>query len=420
MQLPSSDVMANATRDAARAVGRSIPFNREATAAYLQRLAQDAEGCTDLQQLLAVAIRSAAEARPSGPDLLHNVLVAAVATSAANNLPPTMSQQHALVDLRPDAGKDEYLSACVRVVSQWADTACPDSATPPTNAVILTARTGHPRQRLQDLDSLSEAVAGVMRSKNVTVQELALGEMNLRPAVDVDTGDRAAIDDADLVVAALQPPSVGVGISLGYACRHAPVIVLLNERGAPVPPLGIGMPWDTEVVEFEQGNADEAAEGVGEVAQRRAAGIFDCRDRRLARPTRWAATGGGHADTSYLPDWFPSRRLEELRANPGRVATASAEELDALCCVLGIPWRALSPDTRDLEISEAELKTVLRAADTLRWTPKIVEKIVFSVNDARAASLGKPMADRADIILEEVTDVVLYAHHHGIVERDQR
>ena len=418
MKVPSVEVMSAATRDVARAVGRSVPFNRDTVIRYLSRLAADSASCLDLDALLAIAVRLSVELRVAGGDLVCEVRLAVLATFTANDVPLSPVQHQALTDVPVTLPPTDYVTACIDLVTTWTRPFEDDVLPEPANAVILTARTGHPRHRLQDLDELSTAVGRVLASKKIIVQELALGETNPRPPVDIDSGDRAAIDDADLVIAALQPPSVGVGLSLGYACRHAPVIILLNQRGAPMPPLGIGMPWDTEIVEFEPRDPAEAVAGVDEVVRRRTPGILDCRDRRIARDARWQALSLGVPGITGLPDWFPSRRLEELRARPGRAATASVEELDALCRVLGLPWRALSPHAAELEISETELRTVLRAADIRKWSPQVVEKIVFSVNDTRSASLGRPMAERADIVLDNVQDIVLYAIHNRIVDRD--
>jgi hypothetical protein len=310
LRVPDAATFQAAARVAAGGLRRGIKVDRRRLLDLEDALSKiDLRGMS-APVLVAHTAMAAMAHQPFGDDPEAAAWIAGLAVARGNDLTFSTSHEGALASLGASWSMESLTS--------WATSqlGCEPVAAPPSpvRAVLASARTGHPRERLNALDLLASAGAEYLVSTGVEVTDLALGERFPRSPAQSYAHDRRAAEACDLLLAFLHPPSIGVGMVIEMALRQYPVAVFVAEPGEPMPPLPAGLHTYAELI--VTGDPQELAAGLQAVLGRRGGELVEHSERRLARPRRWAGLEGRQAPRWALPRWLPVRRASELLSDP--------------------------------------------------------------------------------------------------------
>lgn len=413
LRVPDASAFHAAARIAAARVGRTLPSKGEGLTGLVAQLAREDVRGLSSPALVALTVRAALHHRLYGADLEAAAWASALAVARVNDLHLNVEDGGALLGLT-DAGLPPVVDLEGWAARQLEPAGQLSRAVPasPVRAVLATARTGHPRERLNGLDQLAGAASRRLQQAGIEVADLALGERYPRSPAQSYSHDRRAAESCDLLVAFLHPPSIGVGMVIEMALRQYPVTVFVAAPGEPLSPLPVGLHTYPEII-FAAGERTLIA-GLEDVLERRGRDLLAHSERRLERPSRWGALQARTLVRSALPRWLPLRRAKELLDEPGRAAAASSEELEALASAVGTRWAGLGEvDESSLAVAGAEHRLIFNVGICEGWDLGRVLSVVDAVDLDRRAPAGDALA-RASLRLDSAADVLRYVQERGL------
>jgi hypothetical protein len=400
----------------AQRAGRSVVFDVVRLRQFERELAATASTVTSVSDLVIQAASLGVALQPVGTSPAEAGWICAQAAATENRASLPLDRREAAIDelAALSSGRGLPVDALALWVGRHLATDGADLPVEPVRAVILAARTGYSRTRLDQLDRLSAAAAGALEEAGIVTAQLPLGESRNRSAAAIDAEDRLATESADLLIAFLHPPSIGVGMLLAHGLRHYPVVLLVASPGEPRPPLIDGLQIYAETITTD--DPGELSREIISLRERRGGELVDRSDLRLRSVDRWAVLRDRSAPVFALPHWLPRERVAELLADPGRFASATVQELEAIAQAAAVPWGALAPDAPSgLALSAEEFSNVARVATADDWSSSFFRDVVTSIDQDRRGE-HQPTRMRASISLDSPFDVRRYISGRGLVD----